>query len=405
YWLPGVLSKKQLEFLYDNHFIRGIDNFKKTTDYSSIDLHLSDEGWEMNRGSIKPFGGDYMSFLDNPNLATKLNPEVGGGFHLEKNRCYVFKLKESVVPGELAKLDIIGQATAKSTIGRLDVIARLIVDGMREYDKLNPEEIKGTTRGDLFLEIVPISFNIRVKKDISLSQLRFFKGDPDDALIRDKDFIKAILKGSTDGEGFLSVNLRDESITGGLTCAAFRARHETDVIDAWKKDPKDRPNPCDFWRCDITGGTERLEIEKDQFYILRSLERIALPSGVAVYARAMDETLGEMRIHYAGFAHPYFGFDTEKEEQRGTPLIFEVRGHSVNVSLNHGERLAKLNFYRMSDEDEYEKPEDRSEDEAEDDYNKQELKLSNIFRRWPAQCQVDDCGRILEEHLRNEEGA
>jgi hypothetical protein len=57
----------------------------------------------------------------------------------------------------------------------------------------------------------------------------------------------------------------------------------------------------------------------------------------------------------------------------GTPLIFEVRGHQVNVSLRHGERLANLTLYRMSENAKPEKS----------DYGTQTLKLSGFFSKWP----------------------
>ena len=34
-----------------------------------------------------------------------------------------------------------GQATAKSSVGRLDVLARLIVDGMDHYEAFHPQAI------------------------------------------------------------------------------------------------------------------------------------------------------------------------------------------------------------------------------------------------------------------------
>jgi deoxycytidine triphosphate deaminase len=80
-----------------------------------------------------------------------------------------------------------------------------------------------------------------------------------------------------------------------------------------------------------------------------------------------------MRIHYAGFAHPWFGRD-RKDGQVGTPLIFEVRGHDVNVSLRDGESMARLLFYRMS--------EDAESADAKKDYEKQNLKLSKFFSDW-----------------------
>jgi dCTP deaminase len=162
-------------------------------------------------------------------------------------------------------------------------------------------------------------------------------------------------------------------------------------IDITKKKKGDvRPDPCEYWRYTSTKPDDenRLKIEIGKFYILRSKERICLPSGVAVYARAMDETLGEMRIHYAGFVHPFFG-KYRKDGRLGTPLIFEVRGHNIAVFLNHKERLAKLNFYRMSEVAEFE---DEEEDE---EYNNQELQLSKCFATWPENCRLLEDGTII----------
>lgn len=78
-----------------------------------------------------------------------------------------------------------------------------------------------------------------------------------------------------------------------------------------------------------------------------------------------------MRIHYAGFVHPYFGVRDDGEN--GTPLIFEVRGHQVDVSLRHEERMANLTLYRMS----------KDADPDNSVYGKQTLKLSSFFADWP----------------------
>jgi deoxycytidine triphosphate deaminase len=82
----------------------------------------------------------------------------------------------------------------------------------------------------------------------------------------------------------------------------------------------------------------------------------------------MNETIGEMRIHYAGFVHPHFG----SKQRGGTPLIFEVRGHNLDVLLRHREILAQLEYYRMSEPAE----------PGEDTYDDQELKLAKFFRPW-----------------------
>jgi dCTP deaminase len=68
--------------------------------------------------------------------------------------------------------------TAKSSVGRLDVLARLVVDGSSRYEGFTPDE-SGQSSGEMFLEITPMTFPIRIKEGTSLSQLRLFYGEPD----------------------------------------------------------------------------------------------------------------------------------------------------------------------------------------------------------------------------------
>ena len=142
-------------------------------------------------------------------------------------------------------------------------------------------------------------------------------------------------------------------------------------------------DPCKNWKFQQSGDDKRLKIENNRFYILRSKEKIRVPPGIAIYCRASDETIGEMRIHYAGLVHPHFGLRDDGEN--GTPLIFEVRGHQVDVSLRHGERMANLTLYRMSQE----AGPDKSP------YGTQTLKLSSFFSEWPNKLKkVGDNGTV-----------
>ena len=108
-----------------------------------------------------------------------------------------------------------------------------------------------------------------------------------------------------------------------------------------------------------------------------------VPKGVAIYCKASDETIGEMRIHYAGFVHPGFGMN-RTDNLPGTQLTFEVRGHQVNANLIDGEKMANIVFYRMS----------RSFAEMNKSYNDQKLKLSNIFQDWPKKLKMDNEGNV-----------
>lgn len=163
YWLPGVLSNKQLKTLISKNYIKGVNNVDKACGYSSFDLFLSDVGYKMKKGSIKPNSKKmYSEYLADNNLAEQItsNDSI---YQLDKNNCYVFKLEETI-GNRLINGNFYGQATPKSSIGRTDVIVRLIIDGMSQYDLLNPDEIDNDATGDMFVEIIPISFNVQVKK-------------------------------------------------------------------------------------------------------------------------------------------------------------------------------------------------------------------------------------------------
>jgi dCTP deaminase len=342
---------------------------------SAIDLSLSDKAFTMTKGSVKPPGSDsYSWFIEHERLARPLTPRKDGTFELLARSTYVFKLREKLHQG-LAEGGIHGQATAKSSVGRVDVLARLIVDGMESYESFDP---KGLQRlcGDMYLEITPITFNVKVREGDRLSQLRFFYGAPDDVQMKGEKLFRTILHGAGQKDGSLSVDLSNVEI-GGLPVAAFYAnppRSRYEAIPLCEQRPKNKPDPCRYWRFkESQQKTERLKIKPGQFYILRSKERISVPPGIAIYCRASDETIGEMRIHYAGFVHPYFGWDRTGPEQ-GTPLTFEVRGHQVPVTLADGEKMANLIFYRMSED---------SRDRDPGSYQTQTLNLSTFFGAWP----------------------
>ena len=142
HWLPGVLSKEQVKKLIDRAYLNGVSNFEKAADYSAIDLTLSDHGYKMTSGAIKPCGSqekNYCSFLHDSKYAQELSPDEEGCFKLKKHECYVFQLAERLTTDKLNGSNIFGMATAKSSVGRVDVIARLIIDGMRQYEYFDPE--------------------------------------------------------------------------------------------------------------------------------------------------------------------------------------------------------------------------------------------------------------------------
>lgn len=372
-WIPGVLSGNQVRQLFEAGWIKSEDSrpCPAAIDTSSFDLTLSDEAYRMLSGSVKPQRGQrYLDLLRDNKLSELMKPEGSSEFHLERAKTYVFKLRETLDP-ELANHRVYGQATAKSSVGRVDVLARLIVDGMDKYEYFDPEGLREGD-GSLYLEVTPITFPVSVRPGFSLSQLRLFYGPPEDSVIRSHLLFRCVLPEVQNPDGSLTVDLTSVDSVGGC---AFVAQSSNNLVPIRLEDNNpDKPDPHLYWEI-RSADRNRLQIEPGRFYILRSKERIAVPKGIAVYCRATDETIGEMRIHYAGFAHPWFG-RRRRDGKIGTPLIFEVRGHHVPVNLADGERMAHLIFYRMSED-----AEEPSQGEA-GPYEEQELALSKYFRPW-----------------------
>ena len=86
-----------------------------------------------------------------------------------------------------------------------------------------------------------------------------------------------------------------------------------------------------------------------------------------------DVTIGEFRIHYAGFFDPGFGYGSG--DINGTRAVLEVRSHEVPFILEHGQIVASLVFEKLT-----EKPRVLYGEGMGSSYQRQGLKLSKHFR-------------------------
>src|ERR1041385_235032 len=192
-YIPGVLSRAQLRTLCDAGWIQNVGHDSQI-DYSSIDLTLSNEAYTMVKGSVKPFGDSYEHFLlSEKDAAQPKQADEDGCFTLSAKNTYVFKLQQQLGPA-VRDFELYGQATAKSSVGRVDVLARLIVDGMDTYEYFDPQGLSSRS-GEMYLEITPITFNVKVRKGISLSQLRLFYGEPSVVEMRGEQLFETLLNG------------------------------------------------------------------------------------------------------------------------------------------------------------------------------------------------------------------
>ena len=267
------------------------------------------------------------------------------GAVLETNRPYLIPLKERLA----LPAGVRGKANPKSSTGRLDVFTRVITDGSYRFD-----EIAAGYVGNLYLEVVPLSFAIRVREDLALNQLRLSVGRPE----LDDDALRAFHRRQpllfTAGEPvpdaelavhdglFLSLDLRGDR-SGRV---GYRARDNAPLLDMTRVGGLD---PDAYW--ERIGGEdgERVVLTPQRFYLLMSEEAVTIPPGLAAEMTAYDPTSGELRTHYAGFFDPGFGFD-RAGGFRGSRAALEVRAHDVPFMIEHGQRVCKLTFERMLEE-------------------------------------------------------
>ena len=265
------------------------------------------------------------------------------GAVLETNRPYLIPLIEELqLPG-----DVRGKANPKSSTGRLDVFTRVITDEGFRFD-----EIRAGYRGRLYLEVVPLSFTVRVKQGLALNQLRLSLGSSrlrDDEiralhghepiLYREDRPVPPSDVATADGL-FLGLDLRgDEAGRVG-----YRAREYASVLEMARTDGYGWE---DYWDPVTREDGDRIILSPGRFYLLLSQEAVRIPPGFAAEMAAYDPTSGELRTHYAGFFDPGFGYDPAGAFY-GSRAALEVRAHDVPFMIEHGQPVCKLSFERMA---------------------------------------------------------
>jgi dCTP deaminase len=378
-WELGVLSDEQLAELVKNGMISDFSG-KSNNDLfediggSSLDLHLSNQAWEVDSTAKLSVNETVEQLIRNQN-----GQEIGlSETVLQKDHIYIVRLKEKVALHRFPrKYGLYGRASGRSSIGRLDVLTRLIVDRCPKYDEVPP-----AYHGDLFLEVVPLSFDIKVDEDVPLNQLRLFLGKPHLSELRSDELVQTapmlyLRESEVPGSNndLLRVDLQPAPNFQRAKIIAFRAKEYETIGKPVDITLGEKSHDANIYFESVVETKENavgLKMQKERFYIFRSLERMFLPNDVSVTCLAYSENLGELRIHYAGFAHPNFGRPPgDAMVSLGAPLIFEARCHSFDVTIRKEEHFARIVYYKMS------KPTDTPSS-----YSDQELQLSNYFRPW-----------------------
>src|SRR5262249_32502564 len=204
-----------------------------------------------------------------------------------------------------------------------DVFTRLITDNGTEFD-----QVRERYEGPLYAEVCPHSFPIMVRRGSRLMQLRVKRGSPipSDSSMRELHEQMPLIDapaGMADIKGGIALSV-DIDGTGRHEIVGYRARKNAGVVDVDKRDFYD---PLDFWEPVEARAGRGIILDPHDFYILASKESITIPTGYAAEMLAYDTSVGEFRVHYAGFFDP--GFGDPEIGAAGTRAVLEVRSHEV----------------------------------------------------------------------------
>lgn len=389
----GILPVQKLKVLAEAGIISGTDEYPVKEDQfqpNSIDLRLGKMAYRV-RSSFLP---------ENETVREKIEKlyqysfSIEDGAVLEPNCVYIIPLIESLnLPavhyssqktlfnssnGEELKLfseeNLTAKANPKSTTGRLDIFTRVITDYSHRF-----EEIDQGYSGNLYLEVVPKSFPIRVRTGHRLNQLRIRHGH---TVLSDQDILRvhgtdpvlfdeagnplSISSIKVSNGLFMSVNLHGEK--GDVV--GYKAKKHRDLIDL---DCINHYEVSDFWEPIYAQGDDHLILEPEAFYIFASMERCRIPKQLAAEMIAYDTGSGELRTHYAGFFDSGFGGSVS---DRGARAVLEVRSHDVPFLIEHGQTFCSMKF-----EPNTEVPDFIYGTDIKSNYQGQGLKLGKHFKQ------------------------
>ena len=330
--MPYLNRDQILALIKKKHIYSNKPLIKNQIQPASLDLTLSDKCYRI-KASFIPNNIKISKVIRELSLS---KIDLNQNTLLEKNCIYLCELNEKLnLPN-----NIMGKSNPKSTTGRLDIFTRVITENGKEYDFINYKY-----KGKLYLEIIPQSFSIIIKKDTSLNQIRFFQGSN----IENK--FKQIN---------ISVSIKKNQVT------AYKAKKITSAIDL---------NKINFYKVskyweEIIPEDNYFIIERDEFYILRSKESIIVKNNQAAELEPFKDSFGNFRVHYAGFFDPGFG-----NSKTGTPAVLELRAYDTPFIIRDGQLVGQLNYYEI---DEIKK--ETYGLSIKSNYSNQNLKLAKQFK-------------------------
>ena len=201
-------------------------------------------------------------------------------------------------------------------------------------------QIQMNYTGEIFLEITTRSFNIKFNEGDKLNQMRLTKKKSSylcDKNLKEINRVNPLIftkKNNIIDNGLkVSVDLSDDN-----KICAYVAKSVSSIIDFSKIKYY---NSSKFWK-PLKPRNKTLIIKKNNFYILKSKEKIRIPNYLAGEMIAYDTGIGDFRVHYAGFFDPGFG------NPKGSFAVLEVKTNELPFMIEDGQTIARIKYEKLN---------------------------------------------------------
>lgn len=325
-----ILSDTSLRALMQDGFISFVD--PANVEPASIDIPLGRRGWVM-RTPVVPAKDRHESFEKTIKRFAMATIDLADGYLVPPRTTVLIETPMIIGPPEGHFLG----ASAKSTTGRVDVLARTIFESSPRYDR--GDYVEGSL-DRVFVEITPLTFPIIIKPGVKLTQVR----------------VCEITNAAPVRTETLHIDL------SGLA-AGYRARRCAPPISFGAYETHRQ----DLFFEPVAADDNEMILDVDSFYILRTAESILMQNNECGIVRAHEEELGLFTSHYAGFIDPCFGLVSSSK------LVLEMRPRDVPLRIVHGQPIAVVDVWPMASTP------SRGYGSGRTSYQGQDLRLSRLF--------------------------
>ncbi|HEY9703339.1 MAG TPA: 2'-deoxycytidine 5'-triphosphate deaminase, partial [Allocoleopsis sp.] len=196
--------------------------------------------------------------------------------------------------------------------------------------------------GSIWNILSPQSFNLKVnfnklQDEICLNQARFIYETKQDLEIADSSKFLIDQKGNPinrkpyEGNKFqVSLSTNDFDVMG---YEALNTQKYLDLTSTGLNNSRDFFKPL--------RKSKKFKFEKGKFYIMASKEKIVVPPEYSIEMVPASHFHGEIRVHYAGFFDPGFGYPN------GNIAVFEIRAYE-DITVEDGQPICWIEVLKNS---------------------------------------------------------